>query len=98
MWRLVISLYVCQFAAAHRLLSRYLTDTPEVLVLAAQQVHERIGIFRRDILVSMQMESNGLQRGLMGAMYNRRPRWLHAGLRALGREAHLCGSHPIGEE
>jgi hypothetical protein len=48
------------------LLNCYLADTPEMLVLGAQRVHERIGIFRRDVLISVPMESNGLNGGLMG--------------------------------
>jgi hypothetical protein len=38
------------------------------MVLGAQQVHERIGSFWRDVLVVMQVESNGVKRGLLGVM------------------------------
>ena len=73
----------------------HLTNAQEVLVLAAQRVHERIRVFRPEVLIGMQMESNGLKRGLAGVVHNRRPRWLHAGLHALRPDDDLCGSHPI---
>jgi hypothetical protein len=75
-----------------------LPDTPEVLVLGAQRVHERIGIFRRDILISVQMESNGLKCGLIGVMDNRRPRRLQGSLCALRRQAYLFNPYPVRKQ
>lgn len=57
------------------LMSCYWTDTPEVQVPAAQHIHERVGVFWLEVLVSMQMESNGLKRCLVWVMYNRIACW-----------------------